>query len=469
MYNVVANTVRNQLARREHLKDSVLLQLHPVQQKRIVNYEKRSEMDTHTEFETVNPVYTSKLDYFEDCINTDISVSSEETIAVYPTTPITKTNSNIVIFDLPTHQNAFLDLNSSNLFVRCKVTKSDGKNLESTDMVVYSNNLLSTLWENVSIYWNNKVVFSSDNVYGYRSMIQKLCTAEYQNLNELFFVETSNGECVNANTDVVGRQTYTDSSKMVELSGPLYTDFTQLPKYIPNGVSLQIKLERNNDKFCLLSNQDPIQYKIEIVDLWFNLVRVHLFNPVLTHINNVFKQKKATIPYQSVVLKTLAVPVGSFSLAHDRLFSGRVPSKCVIGLVNGDAFNGKLSKNPFNFQPYGVSKINVSTDLDQAVNNFVNYNFAEKQTLEGYLAFSRVIGNTNQLLVNRDSWINGKTLHAFNLSPKATSETLAPSRNGAVRLQVEFSSQTTEPIVVVVLGVFDNKLYVDEQRNVSWE
>lgn len=418
---------------------------------------------------SVHPVYTSRLDYFQNCMPTDVSVSSEEIISIHPTTPITKTNQNTITFDISAHQSAFLDLNASNLFLRCKVTKADGQALDAEDMVVYSNNLLSSLWENITIYWNNKAIYNSDNLYPYRCVLEKLCTQDYENLDELFFSETSNGECVAANTDVTGRQTLTNLSTITEVSGPLYTDITRLPKYIPNGVSLQIKLERTSDKFCLLSNQEAKQYKIEILDIYYNVVRVNLYPQVLDHINHAFQHSKAMVPYQSIAVKTLAIPTGSSFLTHDRIFCGRIPSKCVVGLVSSTAFNGKLSKNPFNFQEFSLSKINISTDLDQAISNYVSYNFAGNQMLEGFLNFSRVVGNNRKLLVNRNTWRKGKTLHAFNLSPKANSDSISVVRNGSVRLHLDFNSPTTETIIVVILAVYDSLLYIDEHRNISWE
>ena len=423
-----------------------------------------SELDT-----PANPVYSSRLDYFQNCVPTDVSVLSEEIISIHPTTPITSSNQNIITFDISSHQSAFLDLSASNLFLRCKVTKTDGGPLAAGDMVVYSNNLLSSLWQNVTIYMNNKVVYTADNLYAYRSMIEKLCTNDYENLDELFYKETSDGECVNANTDVTGRQTDTNLSTITEVSGPLYTDITRLPKYVPNGVSVQIKLERTPDKFCLLSNQDDTQYKIEILDIYYNIVRVNLFPQVLDHINSNFRSTKGTIPYQSISVKTLAVPTGSSFLTHDRIFCGRIPSKCIVGLVSATAFNGKLSKNPYNFQQFALSKINMSTDLDQSVSNFTSYNFAKNQMLEGFLNFTRVVGNSKKLLVNRNSWANGKTLHGFNLTPKLNPDSVSVARNGSVRLHLEFSGQTTETIIVVILAVYDNMLFIDEQRNISWE
>ena len=49
----------------------------------------------------------------------------------------------------------------------------------------------------------------------------------------------------------------------------------------------------------------------------------------------------------------------------EKLFSGQLPSRPVIGLVANAAFNGANNRNPFNFAHYNLMEISVYTDRQQ--------------------------------------------------------------------------------------------------------
>ena len=42
---------------------------------------------------------------------------------------------------------------------------------------------------------------------------------------------------------------------------------------------------------------------------------------------------------------------------QEKLFSGQIPTRIVIGLVRNDAFNGLTTRNPFNFQNFRLRKV----------------------------------------------------------------------------------------------------------------
>lgn len=411
------------------------------------------------------PVFTSKLDYFGRQLPTDVSTQSEEIVRFNPTTPLSLDNQNIIQFEIPAHPSAFYNIKESSLYVRCKILKKAGGVLEATDMVAYCNNFLHTLFKNVTIYANNKIIYNAEGLYPYRSIIQKLCTTQYADKNSLFEIESTNGEA--GGEDVTIRQPLVNLSAEFEMCGSLCTDLTEISKFIPNGVALNIRLEKSDDKFCLISNQDTKEYKIQILDCHFNLVRMNLLPSLFDVIQNKFEKEPARIPYKCVRLRTLGIQTGSFSAVHESLFNGRLPDKVVIGLVSATSFVGKLSQNPFNFKHFNVSRVGVSADVYQTVNNYVTYNFTSNQYIEGLIHFNRVVGNKKQLGVNRTTFKDGKTLHAFTLSLANSEHSLAPIKNGSVRIQIDFAQQTTEAIVCVVFGVFDNTLYIDRNRDIS--
>jgi len=65
-----------------------------------------------------------------------------------------------------------------------------------------------------------------------------------------------------------------------------------------------------------------------------------------------------------VVCKTFAVPQNYLDITHEKLFSGQLPTRIVVGLVNNQAFNGDLGSNPFNFKHYVYNLSEIVLYLD---------------------------------------------------------------------------------------------------------
>jgi len=73
----------------------------------------------------------------------------------------------------------------------------------------------------------------------------------------------------------------------------------------------------------------------------------------------------AKYPINRVVCKTLTIPSAVMDVNQEKLFSGQIPTRIVIGLVRNDAFNGSTTRNPFNFQNFKLTEISVYSDGQQ--------------------------------------------------------------------------------------------------------
>jgi len=73
----------------------------------------------------------------------------------------------------------------------------------------------------------------------------------------------------------------------------------------------------------------------------------------------------AKYPIRRVVCKSFAIPQHYLDVSHDKLFSGQLPTRLVIGLVTNQAFNGHAESNPFNFQHFNLNEIALYLDGQQ--------------------------------------------------------------------------------------------------------
>ena len=66
-----------------------------------------------------------------------------------------------------------------------------------------------------------------------------------------------------------------------------------------------------------------------------------------------------------VICKTFTVRTGYLEFIQEKLFSGQLSYRLVMGCVDNKALNGDYETNPFNFQRFSVSEISVYLDVQQ--------------------------------------------------------------------------------------------------------
>ena len=67
----------------------------------------------------------------------------------------------------------------------------------------------------------------------------------------------------------------------------------------------------------------------------------------------------AKYPIRRAVCKTVTIPNTFQDINIEKLFSGQLPSRLVIGLVANAAYNGANNRNPFNFAHYNLMDIGL--------------------------------------------------------------------------------------------------------------
>ena len=109
---------------------------------------------------------------------------------------------------------------------------------------------------------------------------------------------------------------------------------------------------RNKDSFCVVSGEENPIYKVKLISL---VRKVQLSPSIFLAHAKALKSGLAKYPIKRVVSKTDTIPAGNLDGNHEKLFTGQLPSRLVIGCVDNDAFNGNYVKNPFNFKHYALS------------------------------------------------------------------------------------------------------------------
>lgn len=84
------------------------------------------------------------------------------------------TDDSPIEFVVPGHGDEYIDLSLTMLNIQARILKSDGTKIEDSVKVGPVNNRLHSLFSQVDVYLNQRLVSSAGNTYAYRSYIETL-------------------------------------------------------------------------------------------------------------------------------------------------------------------------------------------------------------------------------------------------------------------------------------------------------
>ncbi|GFX27778.1 uncharacterized protein F54H12.2 [Trichonephila clavipes] len=263
----------------------------------------------------------------------------------------------------------YLDLSQTQLYVRAKILKSDGKLITEENKVSPINLFLHSLFSQVDISLNERIISSSSNTYAYRAIIETLLNHGYdskisQLSSQVYYKDTAGRMNIygeddkDLNEGFNKRFSLFKNSATVDMMGLFHVDLFNQDRFLLNLMDLKIKLIRSKTEFCLMGDVD---YKVvfDHISLFVRKVRV---NPVLIGHAKALEKATAKYPIYRVVCKVFSIPQSSYSSIQDNVFSGQMPKRLVLACVDSDAFNGNYKKSPFELNHYYMNFLGVYVD-----------------------------------------------------------------------------------------------------------
>lgn len=380
----------------------------------------------------------------------------------------------------------YIDLANTQLFVTAKIVKADGTNIENASEVGPVNLLLQSLFSEIDIKVNGSLITSCNNTYAYRSYLETLLSygrdaKTSQLTGSLFYKDTATkfdtanpaAPAANSNAGLVKRQSFFRGGGQVELIGRIHADLFFQDKYLPNDISLRIRLVRNKDAFCLMSSTPDDNYKINISACKIYVRKVKLSPSVFVAHAKALEVGNAKYPIRRVVCKTFTVPRGNLDFSQENLFTGQLPTRLVLGCVDNDAYNGSYAKSPFNFKHFRMSQLKVFLDGQQQQIRPLELNYANNGYLAGYMTLFSGTGKQFRdegCEIQRDEYPGGYALYAFDLTPDMAEEGhFNLIKEGNVRVDVKFDVGLPNTINVIAYAEFENIIEIDRSKNVIFD
>ena len=406
----------------------------------------------------------------QQAVQTDITSFRIEDIH-----PRTAENSGPTEFLIHGSSDEYIDCSYAMVDLKFKILKANGKDIEATDKVGLNNLPISTIFRDVSLTIGEQQVEGGQNDYPYKSYFNTITqfhpAAQKSHMQAVGWYKDEAGKFDNeANTGFIQRSTLIKDSKVCQLYGPLNLDFFRQSRYLLCNTTMRLKLTLNKPEF-LLNAFGTADFKIHVEDITLYIRRVTLNPSVISAHTNGLTRNNALYPIQHTKLLTFTIPKDQKSFMKDGLFPSEAPKLLMVAMVDNDAFNGTIKKNPFHFKHNDLTEIALRVNGVSHPGPPYKPDFDSYQFMRSYVDFMSVFGyyntdDTNGLTMKE--FKSGYTIYAFDLT--ADSDISAPYRQAHVphniRLDLEFKNTLSKTINVLIYAVFDSSIEITKYRDV---
>lgn len=390
--------------------------------------------------------------------------------------PIANVRENSIIeFSIAGSGAEYLDLSSSHLYVKVKITKSDGSSLTETDLVAPANCFLHSLFSQVDVSLNERNISSSTNTYPYRAYIETLLNYGEDAKKSLLtcegFYKDSDPRIVDPSKDGNGglkkRYELTSGSKILDMIGQLHCDIFQQNRLLLNLVDLKIKLTRSDPKFCLIAPKNDTDYKVSLEHASLFVRKVKVSPGVSLGHAKALEKATAKYPIDRVICKMYSVSKGSWSFMQDNVFLGVMPKRVTIACLDNAAVNGQYNLNPFLFEHFDINFLSVYLNGQPVPSKPLELNFQSNSFIRAYYQLFAGFNQDKGNFISREEFSKGYTLFTFDLSADlCDGPHLNLQQQGNLRLELKFSKALVKTISVLVYAEIENFIEISKERHI---
>ena len=391
---------------------------------------------------------------------------------------ITPTNSvediNPVVEFLIKGNNMFIDMSNCYIETKLRVKNIDNTNLVDDAAVSVINYLGATLFNQVEMYLNNDHIATVAN-YAYRSYLECLLSHNEKATKSwlqsgLYFKDThrQHDTLADDNTGFRFRKSFISASRTVEMMSKLHCDLFNQCRLLLNQVNVKLIFTRNTDAFCLLAANNA-NVKIEIEEISLYVRRATLADHKFTEINETINKHDAKYFIPRVRVKAFTCAAGQRNVEiRNQLSAPDLPTRIVVGMVSNSAYSGQKALNPFKFQHYNVSAVNITVDSKCVFAKPLSLNMANSNYLQAYwnlMLAMNFVGKNDGCDISRNEYDNGYFLLAADLTASLCDGSYGdPIQTGNLDVELTFSEALPETITVLIYAEYENAITVNSMR-----
>ncbi|XP_077869809.1 uncharacterized protein F54H12.2-like [Saccoglossus kowalevskii] len=192
--------------------------------------------------------------------------------------PLTNIADGPIEFVIPSAGSDYIDIGSTLLHIKAKITNANGSNLAADATVGPANLWMHSLFIQIDVYLNGKQISDASPTYSYRAMIETLLNyggdAKSTQIGAAIFEKDTAGKMNvanpraddgDANMGLKRRYAYTSLSKTVDMIGRIHGDIFFQPKYLLNGVEVETR-------YCKIPHRS-MRYENRFHPDWYYVIK----------------------------------------------------------------------------------------------------------------------------------------------------------------------------------------------------
>lgn len=389
-------------------------------------------------------------------------------------------------FTLANNNKSYLNLKTAQLVVTFRILSGDGTAIPEKDDDGKTNPLYApcqsfatSLVRQWTMSINNKLVYDSTVNHAYKTYMENVLTYGRERKSTImsgegYFYETALND--EASESFKSRFKLVKNGQSCQLSAPISLDLFNQDRVLLNYANVELVAYPNPDNFLIDAYQvnDDFDIKVAIDKVHIEVEQWDVSDGYTLEIEKALTQDKIHYPVTSVHMRSFFIPENRMDSPVNTLFTSHIPKRLIVGLVDSDSYNGKMTKTPFNFQHFNLTNCYVEysghtvpthpMQLDYKNNKF---SYAYQQMING-LGLQRSDADNG---ITMDMFKNGFNFYVFKLSPTATTDgVMDMMRQSNLSVRLEFSEKIPAGgVYAIILGEFDTLISFDKERNVYFD
>ena len=293
-------------------------------------------------------------------------------------------------------QETFIDPYCTFIYIESLIKLRDGTALDTGDAgagagndavanskVIAVNGLSHAWFNNVKVKINGTSVETTNNKYAWRGDLEtrlsypkevkeghlSMCGFDEEgvafdglNVVDIGWGRAVRGEPIQTHHALTRRFVTGMSSKTIRTIGRIHSSIFEQPKALPPFTKLEVTFERNKDEFLILTKNGGTHYWLQMQRMFIITRKMQLKESLADDIMQVASAGKNYLyPIRRVrmVSYSKGPAVGEFSQTDILPGEEELPRRIFVVMVHTEAAHGAQGRDPFNYQPFGVTKVGL--------------------------------------------------------------------------------------------------------------
>ncbi len=435
--------------------------------------ERSSQMEMEEQVLQSAPSYHTSLS-LTTLPPTDISIVQSHVEDIYATFNPQIQGTPIEFFIQPSSSH-YIDLNNTQLYLKCKLTTSAGAVIAPGSKSIPANFPFASLFSNLDIIVNNVQITSSSNNYPYAAFINRVLSNGQDAKGTKFNAELLLKEDKLDAIDTAGEtwKTLKENRDGFEVIGKIAHGMFNQNRMLPPSTSLRIKLRRAPNAFSV-NGTDPgtglvFTDIITIEEAILKVKKVVVNDEVKEmHEEALANEELLEYPFKDFDVISYSIPSGTINHISESLHMGPAPDAVVVGLVDSKAYSGTASKSPFSFKHFNLSSVSVLLDGQPQMFKEIRLNVDNKQFMHAYSQLFTLLppNEGGNGITPKDFSANGLCLLAFDLNNAVRENRFALNKKGTLKVHCTFSSALDQAVNVVCYMVNSKLMQINNKNAV---